>query len=241
MTVGGRPAALVTGSARGIGRGIALGLAAGGYDVAVHYRSSAEAAEATRREAESLGVRAVALQADLAGAEPATRLVEEAHATFGRLDVLVNNVGNYVFKPFSELELAEWRDVLDTNLEATFGACRAALPLMKAQGSGRIVNLGFAGAQNLVGRPSLVAYAIAKTGVAILTKAIAKEAAPFGVTANVVAPGVIENSVEKPVSNIPAGIVGRIDDVVNAVLFFCSPGAGYVTGQVLEVAGGWNL
>lgn len=236
-----RPAALVTGSAKGIGRGIALGLARSGHDVAVHYRSSADAAEAVCGEIEALGMRAVALQADLAGAEPAMRLVEEARTALGGLDVLVNNVGNYVFKPLSELELAEWRDVLDTNLEATFGTCQAALPLMRSQRSGRIVNLGFAGAQHVVGRPNLVAYAIAKTGVTLLTKAIAREAAPFGVTANVVAPGVIENSVEQPVGQIPAGIVGRIDDVVNAVLFFCSPEAGYVTGQVLEVAGGWNL
>ena len=236
-----RPTALVTGSAKGIGRGVVLALALAGHDVAIHYRNSAAEAEAVRREAEALGVRAIALQADLAGAEPAMRLVEEAHAAFGRLDVLVNNVGNYVFKPFSELELTEWRDVLDTNLEATFGACRIALPLMTAQGSGRIVNLGYAGAQHVVGRPNLVAYAIAKTGITLLTKAIAREAAPFGVTANVVAPGVIENSVEQPVVKIPAGIVGRIDDVVNAVMYFCSPGAGYVTGQVLEVAGGWNL
>lgn len=234
-------AALVTGSARGIGRGIALGLARAGYDVAVHYRRSAEEAEQVRREAEMLGVRAVCLQADLADMRRAAALVEEAHSSLGSLDVLVNNVGNYVYKPLDELSLAEWEDMLASNLDATFAACRAALPLMRLAGRGRIVNIGYAGAQNLVARPNLVAYAIAKTGVVLLTKAIARAEAANGITANVVAPGVIENSATKPLGEIPLGRVGRIEEVVAAVLFLVSPAAEYVTGQVLEVAGGWNL
>ena len=135
----------------------------------------------------------------------------------------------------------EWRDVLATNLDATFATCHAALPLMRAAGGGRIVNLGYAGAQALVGRPSMVAYAIAKTGVMLLTKAIARAEAAHGITANVVAPGVIESSRTKPTHEIPAGRVGRIDEVVGAVLYFLSPEAEYVTGQVLEVSGGWNV
>jgi NAD(P)-dependent dehydrogenase (short-subunit alcohol dehydrogenase family) len=112
---------------------------------------------------------------------------------------------------------------------------------MRAAGKGRIVNLGYAGAQNLVARPNLAAYAIAKTGVVLLTKAIARAEAANGITANVVAPGVIENSATKPLGEIPAGREGRIEEVAAAVLYFASPEAGYVTGQVLEVAGGWNL
>jgi NAD(P)-dependent dehydrogenase (short-subunit alcohol dehydrogenase family) len=234
-------AALVTGAARGIGRGIALALAEEGYDVAIHYRSSEREAEETRREAEALGARAVLVRGELADPERAARVVAEAHAALGRLDVLVNNVGNCVFKPLAELELAEWEDVLATNLTATFATCRAALPIMRAQGSGRIVNLGYAGAQNLVARPSLTAYAIAKTGVVLLTRAIARSEAANGITANVVAPGVIENSVLRPVIEIPAGRLGRIDEIAAAVVYLVSPAAAYVTGQVLEVSGGWNL
>jgi 3-oxoacyl-[acyl-carrier protein] reductase len=236
-----RGGALVTGSATGIGRGIALALAVAGYDVAVHYRHSAAEAEATRAEIEALGARGVTLQADVTDSDAAAALVEQAHAAFGSLAVLVNNVGNYVYRPLDELSLEEWDDVFATNLDATFATCRAAIPLMRAAGGGRIVNLGYAGAQNLVARPNMTAYAIAKTGVVLLTKAIARAEAANGITANVVAPGVIENSATKPLGEIPAGREGRIDEVVAAALYFASPQAGYVTGQVLEVAGGWNL
>jgi len=236
-----RGAALVTGSGTGIGRGIALTLAREGYDVAVHYRRSAAEAEATRAEIEALGVRAVTLQADVTDRDAAAAVVEVAHEQLGSLAVLVNNVGNYVYRPLEELSFEEWDDIFATNLDATFATCRAAVPLMRRAGGGRIVNLGYAGAQNLVARPNLTAYAIAKTGVVLLTKAIARAEAANGITANVVAPGVIENSATKPLGEIPAGREGRIEEVASAVLYFTSADAAYVTGQVLEVAGGWNL
>jgi len=236
-----RGGALVTGSATGIGRGIALALAREGYDVCIHFRHSEAEAEAARGEAEALGVTAITLQADVTDPEAAAALVREAHDQCGGLAVLVNNVGTYLYKPLDELTAEEWDDVLATNLDATFATCRAAVPLMRVAGGGRIVNLGYAGAQSLVGRPNLAAYAIAKTGVVLLTKAIARAEAGNGITANVVAPGVIENSRTKPLREIPAGRVGTIDEVAAAVLYFVSPEAAYVTGQVLEVAGGWNL
>ncbi len=236
-----RGGALVTGSATGIGRGVALSLAREGYDVAVHYRRSADEAEVAREEIEGMGVRAIALQADVTDRGAAAALVEETRARFGSLVILVNNVGNYVYRPLDELSLAEWDDVFATNLDATFATCRAAIPVMREAGGGRIVNIGYAGAENLVARPNMTAYAIAKTGVVLLTKAIARAEAAYGITANVVAPGVIENSATKPLGEIPAGREGRIEEVAAAVCYFVSPEAGYVTGQVLEVAGGWNL
>jgi NAD(P)-dependent dehydrogenase (short-subunit alcohol dehydrogenase family) len=236
-----RGGGLVTGSASGIGRGIVLALAREGYDVAVHFRHSAEEAEATRAEAEALGVRAISLRADLTDLEAAAALVREAHEQLGGLAVLVNNVGNYVYKPLDELAFEEWEDVLATNLDATFATCQAVIPLMRAAAGGRIVNIGFAGAERLAARPNVVAYAIAKTGVVLLTKAIARAEIANGITANVVAPGVVENSKTKPLREIPAGRVARIEEVASAVLYFVSPEAEYVTGQVLEIAGGWNL
>ena len=234
-------AALVTGSASGIGRGIALALAREGFDVAVHFRRSAVEAERTRTDAETLGVHAVTLQADLSDRAAAARLVEEAHERLGGLSVLVNNVGNYLYKPLLEVTDEEWDDVLATNLEATFATCRAAIPLLRAARGGRIVNLGYAGAGSIVARPDHVPYAIAKAGVVLLTKAIARAEAPHGITANVVAPGVIETSATMPLREVPAGRVGLIEEVAAAVLYLVSPPAAYVTGQVLEVAGGWNL
>lgn len=234
-------AALVTGAARGIGRGTALALAGAGFDIAVQYRSSRAEAEAVCVEAAALGATAVALEADLSDRSAARRLVTDAHARLGRLDVLVNNVGNYVYTPFDELTDAQWDDMLESNLSATFATCQAALPLMRAQGYGRIVNFGYAGAQQLVARPNLVAYAIAKSGVIILTRSIARAEAAHGITANVVAPGVIESSVTQPTREIPAGRVGLVEEVSRSVVFFAAEESAYVTGQVIEVAGGWNL
>lgn len=216
-------------------------LAEAGFDVAVHYRSSRVEAEAVCGEAAALGVTAVALQADLSDRAAARLLVAAAHARLGRLDVLVNNVGNYVYTPFDELSDAQWDDVLESNLSATFATCQAVLPVMREQGYGRIVNLGYAGAQHLVARPNLVAYAIAKTGVVVLTRSIARAEAGYGITANVVAPGVIETSVTQPTREIPAGRPGLVEEVSRSVLFLAAEESAYVTGQVIEVAGGWNL
>lgn len=232
--------ALVTGSASGIGRAIALKLASEGFDVAIHYRSSKEKAEQTARDIRALGVQCVALQADLTKPQEAEKLVQEAHQFLGNLSVLVNNVGNYVFRPLLDNTLEDWHDMLDSNLNSTFYTCRTAVPLMREQQHGRIVNLGYAGAQNVLARPGNTAYAIAKTGVIILSKSLAKTEIKHGITVNVVSPGIIETSVTKPLSEVPAGRDGSLDELVSAVWTFID-GPEYITGQVLEVSGGWNL
>jgi 3-oxoacyl-[acyl-carrier protein] reductase len=156
------------------------------------------------------------------------------------LAVLVNNVGNYVHKPLLETTDAEWADMLGSNLTATFATCQAAAPLMQAAGSGRIVNLGYAGAKHLIARPGIVPYVIAKAGVLHLSHALGKVLAGSGVSVNVVSPGVIETSVSQPLREIPAGRVGTVEELLSAVLYFVRA-SDYVTGQELEVAGGWNL
>ena len=231
--------ALVTGAAKGIGRAIALKLAREGYSIALHYRASSDEAFAVKLEIEALGVRAVTLSADLRDPKEAQHLVSSAAEAFSGLGVLVNNVGNYVRKPLAELTVIDWHEMLDSNLNAAFYTCHAALPIMRAQGYGRIVNLGFAGAQNLTARPTILPYAIAKTGIILLTKAIAQSEAAHGITANVVAPGVIENSVSKPLELIPIGRLGTLGELSDAVWGFVD--SSYQTGQVLEVAGGFNL
>jgi 3-oxoacyl-[acyl-carrier protein] reductase len=228
--------ALVTGAARGIGRAIALALAEDGFDVALHYHHSRSDAAITAQLVEAQGKRAILLQGNLTNATEATQVVLDAAEQLGGLGVLVNNIGNYIKKPLLELEIAEWHEMLDSNLNASFYMMRSAIPLMR-QAGGRIINLGFAGSNNLVARPGIVPYQIAKTGLTLLTKAIAKSEAPQ-ISANIVAPGVIETSVSKP-TDIPAGRYGQVEEIAAAVLYFIhNP---YITGQTLEVAGGWNL
>ncbi|MCA9838418.1 MAG: bifunctional dihydropteridine reductase/dihydrofolate reductase TmpR [Trueperaceae bacterium] len=239
MTV--RPAALVTGSAKGIGKAILLALAEHGYDVAVHYRSSQQEAHDVAKEAEKLGVKAITLQADVSVAEEARMLVEKAHEQFGRLDVLVNNVGNYHKAALAEVSPKDWHEMFDSNLHAVFYTCQTAVPYMQKQGKGRIINIGFAGAEQLIARPVITAYGIAKTGVILYSKALAKSEAASGITVNVVSPGVMENSESKPVKDIPLGRTGNLAELTSAVSFLVSDEASYITGITLEVAGGWNL
>lgn len=231
--------ALVTGSAKGIGQAILLALAREGYAVCVHYRSSEDLAEETRQQAEALGVKAIKLQADLTQPLQAQSLVDKLVDKLGNLHVLVNNVGDYLKKPVDELTIEEWHWMLDGNLNATFYLTQAAIPHLKAAGWGRVVSLGFAGAQNLLARPGITPYVIAKTGVILYSKALAKRLAPHGITVNVVSPGVAENSVSKPVNEIPMARLAYLEELASAVVFLVHE--PYLTGQVLEVAGGWNL
>ena len=235
------PVALVTGSARGIGRAIVLALAADGYDVAVHYRSSGADAARVASTAGSHGVRSVALQADVTREGEAQGLVDRAVEVLGSIDVLVNNVGNYHHGPLDEVTSAVWHDILASNLHATFYTCQRAVPRMRDQGRGRIVNLGYAGAELVRARPGIAAYGIAKTGVILYSKALARTEARHGITVNVVSPGIIENSVTQPVEEIPMRRVGELGEVVGAVRYLLSEEAAYVTGVTLEVAGGWNV
>ncbi len=231
--------ALVTGAAKGIGRAIAIRLAKEGYDVVVHYNASSAEAISTCGELEALGVKAIALQADLRDSSQAQNLVEAAARELGGLGVLVNNVGNYIKKPLVDLSIPDWHEMLNSNLNNTFYTCHAALPIMRVQGYGRIINLGFAGTQNLTARATVLPYAIAKTGVILLTKAIAQAEAAGGITANVISPGVIENSISKPLELIPAGRLGTLEEIAEAAWFLTQN--SYITGQVLEVAGGFQL
>ena len=233
--------ALVSGSAKGIGRAIVLALARQGFDVAVHYHKSALEAEQTRQEAEQLGVRAIKVRADLTQLQEAHRLIEDVAGQLGGLQVLVNNVGNYLKKPIEETTPEEWHAMLDSNLHAPFYLTQAALPYLSQSGYGRVVNIGFAGAQNLLARPEITPYVIAKIGLILYSKALAQRLASKGVTVNVVAPGVAENSLSKPLDEIPMGRPAYLEELARAVLFFVDEGNGYITGQVVEVSGGWNL
>ncbi|AFY70976.1 dihydropteridine reductase [Thalassoporum mexicanum PCC 7367] len=235
--------ALVTGSAVGIGKAIALDLASKGFDLAIHYRRSMEPAKQACAEAIAMGVKAVPIAADVTDPQAAESLVNQAADQLGGLSVVVNNVGNYVEIPTLELGIEDWQEMINSNLNATFYVTRAAIPHLESAGWGRIVNIGFASAQNLVARKYITPYVIAKTGVMIYTKSIAKDLITKNITANVVSPGVAENSIdlEEFLGNLPTGRPATLKEMTDAVWFFINPDSGYVTGQIIEVAGGWNL
>jgi 3-oxoacyl-[acyl-carrier protein] reductase len=235
--------ALVTGSSTGIGKAIALDLASRGFDVVIHYRRSMDAAKQTCEEAIARGVKAIPIAADVTNPQEAASLVNLAAEQLGGLSVLVNNVGNYVEVPTLEVSVADWQEMINSNLNATFYVTRAAIPHLESAGWGRIVNMGFASAQNLLARKYITPYVIAKTGVMIYTKSIARDLITKDITANVVSPGVAENSIdlEEFLVNLPTGRPATLKEMTDAVWFFVNPDSGYITGQILEVAGGWNL
>jgi NAD(P)-dependent dehydrogenase (short-subunit alcohol dehydrogenase family) len=235
--------ALVTGSAIGIGRAVAIDLAKKGFDVAFHYRTSKGEAEAAAAEARSYGINAIVLQADVTVPDQAQTLVDQAADQLGGLTVVVNNVGNYIYKPISQFSLEEWRYLLDTNLNATFMVTQAALPHLRSAGWGRVINFAFASALNVVAHKENGAYAISKTGIIIYSKSLALELIKDNITVNVVSPGAAENTVgmEEVLPLLPAQRPATLQEIANAVSFFASPDTTYITGQVLEVAGGFRL
>jgi NAD(P)-dependent dehydrogenase (short-subunit alcohol dehydrogenase family) len=234
---------LVTGSGRGLGAAVARAAAAAGASVALNCRSEHRGAEILAAEIAAGGGRAIACRADVTEPGSARQLVDETVRVFGRVDVLVNTVGAFTWKPLCEVEPAEWRAVFASNLDSVYHLCRFVLPHMRRQHWGRIVNLGAVGAESSSGEPQRAAYAAAKSAVVALSRSLALEEARCGITVNVVSPGLIEDDGEGPAPSalegrVPVGHAGRLDDVVRAVLFFASPAAGFVTGQVLAVAGG---
>jgi 2-deoxy-D-gluconate 3-dehydrogenase len=238
--------ALVTGSGTGIGAAIALGLAAAGADVVCHNKD--DAAPATVEEVKRLGRRSFGLRADLADRSSHQELVAQTVSQFGRVDILVNNAGLIRRAPAVEYTDDDWDLLLAVNLSAVFRLSRLAGKLMLEQGGGRIVNI--ASLLAFQGGILVPAYAASKGGVAQLTKALANEWAPRGVTVNAIAPGYIatDNTAalradadrsRQILERIPAGRWGEASDIAGAALFLCSEASRYVNGHVLVVDGGW--
>ena len=237
--------ALVTGGARNIGRAIARALAAGGAAVVVHANTSREDAEQTVAMIRSEGGKAALHIADVTDAKAVGALVAATEKEFGRLDVLVNNAAIRAETAFAGMKLEDWRRVLSVVLDGAFLCSQACLPHMARAGGGAIVNIGGLSAHTgAAGRAHVVA---AKAGLIGLTRALALELAPQGITVNCVVPGTIETlrglpgAPERPAHRQalpPAGRRGEPAEVAAAVRFLCGPGARYITGQALHVNGG---
>ena len=236
---------LVTGGARNIGRAIACALAADGAAIMVNARTSREDAEAIAQIIRAGGGRVAVHLADVTDEAAVAAMVEATAREFGRLDLLVNNAAVRAETPFAEIRLEEWRRVLATVLDGAFLCARACVPHLARSGNGAIVNIGgLTGHKGAQGRAHVVT---AKAGLAGMTRALAMDLAPHGVTVNCVVPGTIETvrglpgAPERPAHRQglpPLGRRGTPEEVANAVRFLCGPGARYITGQALHVSGG---
>ncbi len=239
--------ALVTGASKGVGRGIALGLAQDGWDVGVNYRSDQTGAESTAEAIRGLGRRAWILQADVGFRDQVEAMFQKFMEQAGNIDLLVNNAGVQTWVSFLELTEDDWDRTIRTNLKGTFLCTQQAARLMKETG-GRIVNIG-SGA-NKAPFPKLSDYCASKGGIETLTTVTAVELGRYGITVNCVAPGTIEierTKLEDPDyagewgSRTPVGRIGHVEDVAHAVVFLAGEKAGFITGQTLYVDGGlWS-
>jgi 3-oxoacyl-[acyl-carrier protein] reductase len=237
--------ALVTGGSRGIGAAIAKRLAVDGAKVAITYTKGADAAGAVVKEIERAGGKAIAIQADAADADAVKAAVEKTFRTFGRLDVLVNNAGTAIPKPFEEATLEEMDRVLDINVRGVYVATQAALKHMKS--GGRIIMIGSAVGER-VAAPGLVPYAGTKGAVKMFTQALAREIGARGITVNNVQPGPIDTELN-PASGdwaVPQKAAtaldryGRVEEIADTVAFVAGPESSYITGANITVDGGMN-
>lgn len=238
--------ALVTGGSRGIGRGVCIALAAKGATVAVHYRATVDSAnEVAAIISDDLESQAATFQADLADREACTTLVESVVEKFGQIDILVNNAGEMTDYAVEDMPDDAWEKTINVNLNSAFRCSRTAIPHMKAQGWGRIINMTSQAANT--GSRNHAHYAASKSGITGLTYSLAKELAPHGITVNQVAPGRITTEMvvsrmagreEEWIKQTPLGRFGDVEEIGFPVAFLASEAARYITGATLHINGG---
>ncbi len=240
--------AVVTGGSRGIGRAICLKLAGQGANIVLNYAGNAAAAEETRAACEALGVRALAVQGDVADPAACNALIDTAIEAFGQVDILVCNAGITRDNLLMRMSDEEFQKVIDTNLKGTFHCMRAVIRPMMKKRRGRIISIS--SVVGLIGNAGQINYAASKAGVIGMTRSLAREVASRGITVNAVAPGFIRTDMTDVLSDavkegilrsIPLGKLGEAEDVANTVLFLASDEAAYITGQVLSVDGGMAM
>jgi NAD(P)-dependent dehydrogenase (short-subunit alcohol dehydrogenase family) len=242
--------ALVTGSSRGIGRALAVGLAQYGADLAVNYTGRQDEAEETARQVRAFGRKCCVVQANLAEADAPCRLFEQSVASLGRIDILVLNASVQIRRKWSEIPLEEYEQQMNVNLRASMQLMQLAIPPMMERGWGRVVTVG--SVQQQVPHPDMLVYAASKCAQLSMVRNIAKQVAPYGVTVNNLAPGVIDTDRnkdalsdpgyrEKVIAKIPTRFVGLSEDCVGATLLLCSDAGRYITGMDYIVDGGMSL
>jgi 3-oxoacyl-[acyl-carrier protein] reductase len=243
--------ALVTGASRGFGRAIALAFAHEGADVAVNYRTNATGAAEVAAALQKLGRRALVVEADVASEDEVRELVGATLSRFGRLDILVNNAGIMERGLFADVPVSAYARMFATNVTGTMLCSRAALPAMMERRYGRIVNVSSQLARAGVGTGGFAAYAATKGAIEAFTRSVAHEVGEHGITVNAIAPGGIDTDMSRAVmtpeyrarrtKELPVRHLGTLDDVGYAALCLADEAAGYLTGQVVQVNGGWVM
>jgi len=237
--------AVITGSSRGIGAGIAMQLAAQGAKVVINHRNSSEAAEKIAQEIIAQGGSATVIQADVSNVEEAQHLIKKTIDSHGQIDILVNNAGTTRDKLIMQMKPDDWDVVLQTNLTSVYNCCKAVIRPMMKKRTGRIINI--TSVVGLAGQAGQTNYAASKAGIVGFTKSLAKEVGSRNITVNAVAPGYVptaltevlpEAQTQTIIDNTPLGRMGTTEDVAVAVLFLASDEAAFITGQVLTVDGG---
>ncbi len=239
---------LITGSSKGIGAAAAILFAQKGYNVVINYNDSYESASLLCKSLSSNGYSVMAHKANVANRLEVELMVKEALYKFGSLDILVNNAGIAHQALLTDTDEIDFDRIMDVNLKGVFNCCKAVIPSMVSRQTGKIINISSMWGQ--VGASCEVAYSAAKAGVIGLTKALAKELAPSGITVNAIAPGLIETNMNSNLSieelsdfvtDIPLGRMGSADEIAAAIEFLASDKADYITGQVLGVNGGYVI
>ena len=240
--------AVVTGASRGIGRAIAVKLAAEGAVVIINYNRSKDEAEKVKEQIEASGGQVKLIQCNVASFESCEKMFEEVMKEFGRIDILVNNAGITKDGLLMKMSEDDFDAVVDTNLKGAFHCIRFVSRAMIRQRSGRIINIS--SVSGVLGNAGQANYAASKAGVIGLTKSAAKELASRGITVNAIAPGFIKTDMtdvlsdkvkENIAASLPMGSMGTTEDVAKAAAFLASDGARYITGQVLRVDGGMAM
>ncbi|WP_049971733.1 SDR family NAD(P)-dependent oxidoreductase [Haladaptatus cibarius] len=229
---------LVTGSSKGVGKELLLSLADCGADVAVHYRSSEEEAREVAEEARNRGCTAISVQGDVTDPDSVDELFATIEDELGAVDVLVNNVGPFAPDHWEDISFETWNLVLQGNVNGTYLCSKRALPGMRDNEFGRIVNVGYASSEKGLISPKNAPYFMAKAGVLMFTRMLAADTQDDGITVNAVSPYVVENSDVFP-DDLPRGRPAKFEDMAQAVRFFLDEDSDYLSGVNVEVDGGW--